>query len=65
MKFSQTIWEFYFVASLVFAVSLLFVGTLEGSSEITVYPYILIASIINVGVAVYIGLQPSEDTDNI
>ena len=65
MKLSQTIWEFYFVASLVFALSLLFVGTLEGSSVITVYTYILIAYIINVGVAVYIGLQPSEDTDNL
>lgn len=64
MKLSQTLWEAYFIASIIFCLAMLFIGTLDGSASITVYPYILVISFINVGIVSYIGTLPSEDTDS-
>jgi hypothetical protein len=65
MKLTQTTWETWFVASIIWILALIFVGTLDGSREITIYPYVLTLSVINIIICAYVGQQPSTDDDEV
>lgn len=61
MKFTQATWEIYFVASIVFILTCIFMCTLEGSRSIIELPYITIVAGVNLVYAIYIGNKPQDD----
>ena len=65
MKLTQTVWEFWFVASMIAVLVLIFIGTLDGSREIASYPYILAIAVINIVICSYVGCKPSTDDDEV
>lgn len=65
MKLTQTAWETWFVASVIWVLALIFVGTLDGSREIIIYPYVLVLAFINIVICSYVGFKSSTDDDEV
>ena len=61
MKLTQVMWEIYFVASIVFVLTCIFICTLEGSKSIVELPYITGIAGINLVYSIYIGMKPQDD----
>jgi hypothetical protein len=61
----QTMWEYWFVASVIIFLAYLFVGTLEGSMIMfpNWLPFMLLAC-VNLIICIYYGLKPRTDANN-
>lgn len=61
----QKTWEIWFILSCIIFLSLIFIGTLEGSKQFCPnWLYYTSGSIINMLAAIYVGVRtPSEDDD--
>ena len=54
----QTMWETWFVASIIIFTAYFFVGTMENSRiDFPNYPYFAIISVINLAICVYYGTR--------
>ena len=57
----QTMWEYWFVASIILALTCLFIGTLEGSKTfLPNWPYAMCILIANLAYCLYKGLKPQS-----
>ena len=62
----QKTWEIWFILSCIIFLSLIFIGTLEGSKQFCPnWLYYTLGSIINMLVCIYVGIRtPSEDDED-
>ena len=60
----QKTWEIWFILSTIIFLSLIFIGTLEGSKQFCPnWLYYMLASITNMLAAIYVGLKIPSDND--
>jgi hypothetical protein len=61
IKLTETIWETWFVASIVIFFAYLFVGTLPNSlDQFPNWLPFFIASIVNLSICIYYGVKPRD-----
>ena len=62
----QRTWEIWFILSCIIFLSLIFIGTLEGSKQFCPnWLYYILGSIINMLVCIYVGIRtPSKDDED-
>ena len=62
----QKTWEIWFILSCIIFLSLIFIGTLEGSKQFCPnWVYYTLGSIINMLTCIYVGIRtPSEDDED-
>jgi len=53
----QSMWESWFVLSIIFFIGIFFICTLEGSGEVKELPYFLGVSIINLIICLFYGTR--------